>query len=111
MLPGFGHSTSFWTDQPEAGTRLINTFFDSGQVDDSLYKPASVDFTPEVTHTALAKGLAGAMVGLALLTVLSLLVDGLAGCTSEAGSDARPARRCGRCTRSSSAWAAGSSAP
>jgi pimeloyl-ACP methyl ester carboxylesterase len=73
VLPGFGHSTSFWTDQPEAGSRLINTFFDSGQVDDSLYKPASVDFTPEVTQTALAKGIGGTMVGLGLLTVLSLL--------------------------------------
>jgi pimeloyl-ACP methyl ester carboxylesterase len=74
VLPGFGHSTSFWTEQPEAGSRLINTFLDSGKVDDSLYKPQSIDFTPEVTHTALAKGIAGTMVGLALLTVLSLLL-------------------------------------
>jgi pimeloyl-ACP methyl ester carboxylesterase len=74
VLPGFGHSTSFFAEQPEAGSRLINAFFDSGRVDDSLYQPQPVDFTPEVTQTALAKGLAGAMVGLALLTVLSLLV-------------------------------------
>jgi pimeloyl-ACP methyl ester carboxylesterase len=73
VLPGFGHTTSFWAEQPEAGTRLITTFFDRGRVDDSLYKPQSVDFTPEVTQTALAKGIAGTMVGLALLTVLSLL--------------------------------------
>ncbi len=73
VLPGFGHSASFWNDQPEAGTRMINTFLDNGQVDDSLYKPQGVDFTPAQTHTALAKGLAGAMVGLAVLTVLSLL--------------------------------------
>jgi pimeloyl-ACP methyl ester carboxylesterase len=73
VLPAFGHSTSFWTEQPEAGTRLINTFFASGEVDDSLYEPRRVDFTPEVTQTALAKGIGGAMVGLALLTVLSLL--------------------------------------
>jgi hypothetical protein len=39
----------------------MNTFFDTGQVDDSLYKPQSVDFTPEVTQTALGKGIAGAM--------------------------------------------------
>jgi pimeloyl-ACP methyl ester carboxylesterase len=73
VLPGFGHSTSVWTEQPEAGSRLINTFFDSGRVDDSLYEPQVVDFTPEVTQTALAKGIAGTMVGLVLLTVLSLL--------------------------------------
>ena len=32
-----------------------------------------VDFTPEVTQTALAKGIAGTMIGVSLLTVLSLL--------------------------------------
>jgi pimeloyl-ACP methyl ester carboxylesterase len=73
VLPGFGHSTSFWLDQPEAGTRLITAFLDSGQVDDSLYGPQPVDFTPEVTQTALGKGIGGAMVGLAVITVLSLL--------------------------------------
>jgi pimeloyl-ACP methyl ester carboxylesterase len=73
VLAGLGHSTSFWTQQPKAGSHLINTFFDSGQVDESLYKPISVDFTPDVTQTALGKGIAGAMVGFALLTVLSLL--------------------------------------
>ncbi|MFN2490428.1 MAG: alpha/beta fold hydrolase [Actinomycetota bacterium] len=73
VLPGFGHSTSFWAEQPEAGSHLINTFFDSGKVDGSLYEPQSVDFTPEVTQTAVAKGIAGAMLGSALLTVLSLL--------------------------------------
>jgi pimeloyl-ACP methyl ester carboxylesterase len=73
VLPGFGHTASFWADQPEAGSRLVNTFLDSGRVDDSLYKPQRVDFTPEVTHTALAKRLAGAIVGLALLTIVSLL--------------------------------------
>jgi pimeloyl-ACP methyl ester carboxylesterase len=73
VLPGFGHSTDFWTYQPEASSRLVNTFLESGRVDDSLYEPQSVDFTPEVTQTALAKGIAGTMVGLAILTVLSLL--------------------------------------
>jgi pimeloyl-ACP methyl ester carboxylesterase len=73
VLAGLGHTTSFWTEQKAAGNRLMNTFFDSGRVDDSLYKPIKVDFTPKVTQTALGKGLGGAMVGLALLTVLSLL--------------------------------------
>jgi pimeloyl-ACP methyl ester carboxylesterase len=73
VLAGVGHTTSFWTEQPGAGSHLINTFFDSGRVDDSLYRPASIDFTPDVTQTALAKGIAAAMVGFALLTVLSLL--------------------------------------
>jgi pimeloyl-ACP methyl ester carboxylesterase len=73
VLPGFGHSTSFWFDEKDAGTHLINTYLESGQVDDSLYENRPVDFTPEVTQAALGKGIAGAMVGLAALTVLSLL--------------------------------------
>jgi pimeloyl-ACP methyl ester carboxylesterase len=73
VLPGFAHSLDFWTYQPEASTRLLNSFYESGRVDDSLYEPQRVDFTPEVTQSALAKGIAGTMVGLALLTVVSLL--------------------------------------
>jgi hypothetical protein len=73
VLPGYGHTNSFWADQPRAGTRLINTFLDSGRVDTSLYKPQKVDFSPEVSDAALGKGFAGTMVGLGLLTVLSLL--------------------------------------
>ncbi len=73
VLPGFGHSGTFWTEQPEAGTHLISTYLASGKVDDSRYEPQAVDFTPEVTQTALGKGIGGAIVGLALLTVLSLL--------------------------------------
>src|SRR5438034_644442 len=73
VLPGLGHTTSFWTEQQHASSHLINTFFDSGRVDDSLYTPTTVDFTPEVTQTALGKGFAGGMAGFALLTVLSLL--------------------------------------
>ncbi len=73
VLSQLGHTTDFWSYEPEASTRLLNTFFDSGRVDDSLYTPAHVDWTPEVTQTALAKGIGGAMVGLAALTVLSLL--------------------------------------
>src|SRR5215216_5586946 len=44
VLDGFGHSTDFWTYQQQAGNRLISTFLESGQVDDSLYKPADVSF-------------------------------------------------------------------
>jgi pimeloyl-ACP methyl ester carboxylesterase len=73
VLPGFGHSDSFWLDQQDAGTHLVNTFLDTGQADDSRYEPQPVDFTPEVTQASLGKGLGGGMVGLAALTVLTLL--------------------------------------
>jgi pimeloyl-ACP methyl ester carboxylesterase len=73
VLPGVGHTGSFFAVQPKASSHLINNFFDTGGVDDSLYEPESVDFTPAMTLTALAKIVAGALGGLALLTVLSLL--------------------------------------
>jgi pimeloyl-ACP methyl ester carboxylesterase len=73
VLADLGHTTSFWSEQTTASTHLMNTFYDTGKVDDSLYTHATVDFTPDVTQTALGKGIAGAMLGLALLTVLSLL--------------------------------------
>jgi hypothetical protein len=53
VLAELGHSGTFWTYEPKASTRLLNVFFDIGKVDTSLYTPAKVDFTPEVTQTAL----------------------------------------------------------
>ena len=76
VLPGFGHQATVFSEQPEAGRRLINTFFDSGRVDDSLYVPPDVDFTPAMTFGAVAKIALGAMLALAALTALSLLVLG-----------------------------------
>jgi pimeloyl-ACP methyl ester carboxylesterase len=70
---GFGHSSTFWADQPGAGSHLINGFFDTGRIDDSLYNPAKLDFAPGTSQTTLAKEVVGAMMGLALLTVLSLV--------------------------------------
>src|SRR4051812_957896 len=74
VLPGLGHTTSFWAYEPEASGRLVNAFLDSGKVDMSLYTPAKVDFTPEVTQTALGKGFVGAMLALPAVVVLSLLL-------------------------------------
>ena len=74
VLSELGHTTSFWTYEPEANKRLLNTFLDSGKVDRSLYTPAKVDFTPEVTHTALGKGFAATMIALPVIVLLSLLM-------------------------------------
>ena len=73
ILRDLGHTISFWNEQPKASSHLINTFLASGRVDDSLYTRTRVDFTPAVTSTTIAKVIAGTMVGLALLMVLSLL--------------------------------------
>jgi predicted RND superfamily exporter protein/pimeloyl-ACP methyl ester carboxylesterase len=74
VLAELGHADTFWSYEPKASTRLLNTYLDTGRVDTSLYTPAKVDFTPNVTHTALGKGFAGSLYGLPLVVVLSLLL-------------------------------------
>jgi pimeloyl-ACP methyl ester carboxylesterase len=74
VLAELGHATDFWSYEPQASTRLLTTFFDSGTVDASLYTHRTMDFTPEVTLTWLAKIIAGVMIGFAALAVLSLLL-------------------------------------
>jgi pimeloyl-ACP methyl ester carboxylesterase len=76
VLPGFGHTASFFRDQPEAGTRLILAFLDDGLVDDSAYTPLTMDFTPPSTYGSLARTLVGWMLGLSALMVLALVVLG-----------------------------------
>ena len=74
ILGGLGHTTSVWGEQTKASAHLMNTFFDTGKVDDSLYTHQAVDFTPDVTQTALGKGIGIAMMAFALIVVLSLLL-------------------------------------
>ena len=77
VLSELGHTTDFWTYEPAASTRLLTAFFDSGRVDDSLYTHRDIDFTPDVTHTALAKGVGGAMIGFPFIAALSLMLMAL----------------------------------
>jgi pimeloyl-ACP methyl ester carboxylesterase len=72
VLPAIGHNVSFWHEQPEAGTHLLNTYFDTGRVDDSRYGPQAVDFTPSLSFGGVAKIIVAAMLSLAALTVFSL---------------------------------------
>jgi pimeloyl-ACP methyl ester carboxylesterase len=74
VLPGFGHTGSFFKEQPEAGTHLVNTYFATGRVDDSEYVPQSLDFTPPTTHGALARNLLGVLLALATTTLASLVL-------------------------------------
>jgi pimeloyl-ACP methyl ester carboxylesterase len=74
VLPGLGHTDDFWAYEPEASGRLINSYFDSGRVDTSLYTRHSVDFTPSVSHGTIAEILLAVLLSFAALTVLSLLV-------------------------------------
>jgi pimeloyl-ACP methyl ester carboxylesterase len=72
ILPGIGHTGSFFAVQPEASSRLINTFFDSGKVDDSLYHPEPVDFTPARSFGDIAKVFVALALALSMVTVASL---------------------------------------
>src|SRR5262245_28733686 len=73
VVRNLGHTDDFWAYEPAAGTRLINTFLDSGRVDTSLYTENAVDFTPNVGNGAIAKIVLGVMIGLAALSVLTLV--------------------------------------
>jgi pimeloyl-ACP methyl ester carboxylesterase len=73
VIRNIGHSDDFWTYQPKASTRLIDTYFDSGRVDTSLYKRTPVDFTPSMSQGSIAKIVVAVLLGFGALTVLSLL--------------------------------------
>ena len=74
VLSDLGHSDDFWPYEPAAGTRLINTYLDTGKVDTSLYTRNKVDFSPSSSQGAYAEDGLGAMMGFGLLTILSLLL-------------------------------------
>jgi hypothetical protein len=71
ILNGFGHTTSFWNNQPEARGQLLNTFFDMGQADASLYTDQPLDFDVGLGWPALAKLLLAVVV---LVPVLLLVL-------------------------------------
>ena len=73
VLPKLGHTGDFWSYEPKASTRLIDTYLSGGRVDTSLYTPNDIDFTPGLGHGTMAKILLTVMLGLAALTVLSLV--------------------------------------
>jgi TAP-like protein len=74
VLAELGHTTDFWSYDPAASTRLLNTYFDTGEVDDSGYENRTMDFEPQVSNTALAKGLFWSFIGFAVITLVSHLL-------------------------------------
>ena len=73
VLPKLGHADDFWAYEPDASTRLIDTFLDTGRVDTSLYTDNRLDFTSSVTHSRIAEIVISVFLGFAGLVVLSLL--------------------------------------
>jgi pimeloyl-ACP methyl ester carboxylesterase len=73
ILSGLGHVDDFFSYEPNASTRLLTTFYDTGQVDTSLYTPNKVSFTPPTTQTSIAKDILGAVIGVIVLAALLML--------------------------------------
>jgi hypothetical protein len=76
ILKDFGHTGSFWSSQPEARAHMLNTFFDTGQVDASLYTYQPLDFDVGLGWPGLAKLLVAVvvLVPILLLVLVWLIV-------------------------------------
>jgi pimeloyl-ACP methyl ester carboxylesterase len=72
ILEDFGHTGSFWDSQPEARVHMLNTFFDSGQVDASLYTYQPLDFDVGLGWPGLAKLLVAVVVLVLILLLVSV---------------------------------------
>ena len=73
VLPKLGHADDFWAYQPDASTRLIDSYLDSGRVDTSRYTTNQLDFTPTPTQSRIAEIVVSVFLGFAALVVLSVL--------------------------------------
>jgi hypothetical protein len=73
VLPNLGHTDDFWSYEPAASSRLVNTFLANGKVDESGYTFRPVDFTPGFTQTKIAKIVLAVLVGLPAIALLSLV--------------------------------------
>ena len=76
ILRDFGHTETFWNSQPQARARLLNTYFDTGAVDASLYRYQAPKFEVGKSWGSLAKMLLGAAVLVLGLLILLVVVIG-----------------------------------
>jgi pimeloyl-ACP methyl ester carboxylesterase len=76
ILKDLGHTGSFWNSQPEARVHMLNTFFDTGQADASLYTYQPLDFDVGLGWPRLAKVLLAVvvLVPILLLVLVSLII-------------------------------------
>jgi pimeloyl-ACP methyl ester carboxylesterase len=70
ILTDFGHVSSFWSSQPEARAHMLNAFFDTGQVDASLYTYQPLDFDVGLGWPGLAKLLVAVVLGVPILLLV-----------------------------------------
>ena len=65
VLPNLGHTDDFWAYEPEASTRLIDTYLGTAAASTRRSTPQPVDFTPSVLAGTIAKIVLGVMLGFA----------------------------------------------
>jgi hypothetical protein len=70
ILSEFGHTNDFWGLQPEATVHLLTTFYDTGEVDDSLYTYQPMDFHVNRGWPVQAKQYLAIGVGVPLVLVV-----------------------------------------
>jgi pimeloyl-ACP methyl ester carboxylesterase len=73
VLPNLGHTADTWNYEVPASNRLINTFFDTGRVDQSGYTSRVMDFHAKPSQTVLAKIVLASLAGLAAISIVTLL--------------------------------------
>jgi len=71
VLSEFAHTGDLYYLQREATRHLLTTFFDTGEIDASLYQPNTVNFKPSWGFPLIAKL---ALAGVVLALVISLLL-------------------------------------
>ena len=76
ILAEFGHGNTFYNSQQEARLHMLTIFYDSGQVDDSLYTYQALDFDVGSELPGLAKTIVaiGAGVVIVLLALVALVI-------------------------------------
>jgi pimeloyl-ACP methyl ester carboxylesterase len=75
VLEAQGHTETFWNTQARARTHLLNTYFDTGVVDDSLYQHRPLVFDVNKSWGEMAKVLlTAALFSFGILALLTVLV-------------------------------------
>lgn len=69
LLKNFGHVSDVENLQPEAFRRLVENYFETGEVDASVYKDNVISFTPRLRLTVLGKLLVSAAILLLIASV------------------------------------------
>lgn len=69
ILSEFGHFNDVWSFQPEATKHLLVTFYDTGEVDDSLFTYQPWDYNVGLGFPAIAKIALGS-IGILILSVV-----------------------------------------